>query len=217
MKLLVLFILLLLYGSLLSSVLGKEKILILVDVSIANIPGSAPLMRRALVRAYSERLSRLANQGDLISIYQFSSKTEQVLTWTNIFDTTMVKGAISNLIFDSGCLNWEGALRDMSRSGASKVIFVTDENPTCAGQTRFAIRERARMLHGENIKVFPIGFGSSVSVSWLKNIAGPCNSFFGCKSGIDYIYRKHYHVKKKNAVNMFDTRDDDDDDVVGNV
>ena len=176
-----------------------ERLLVLVDVSVANMPDSGPLMQNALKRAYHERLMRLAGQGDTISIYQFSSRAEQVLTWTNIFDTTLVDGTIEALDFDNGCLNWEAALREIAQSKTlspkpTKIIMVVDENPTCASSSsEFATKETARLLQGRGIKIYPIGLGSAVSNQWLKRVAGPCG-LFGCKAGIHYLHRKHYHV-----------------------
>ena len=176
---------------------------VLIDVAAPNSVRRADRMRRVLTRAYESRLLPHAGNKDTISIYTFTQHADEVLTWTSVWEKDLIHQAIGSIDFDtsaSACSNWEAALKHMHKEPLNprptRIVFIVDKNPTCAGQTHYSTHMMARFLHGRHIKVFPIGLTPHVRDEWLKEIAGPCGRW-GCVPMTDFIHYNSYHAREQ--------------------
>ena len=173
--------------------LVSSKSLIVIDESVRSISA----FKAALHRAYESHMSKT----DFIAIAV--GKTI-VLDWTSSTKSSaLIKSAIDDLplrsVIQKVCkysnTNYDALLSVGLTHKADELFLVVDNMRDTSGTTS-AIT--SRKLQQGGTKVYPIGIGSCVLMSDLKNVAGPCAGFWGCVSPFSFFHARDYKTIKRD-------------------
>ena len=168
--------------------------------AISSHVRSSVKFKKGLYRAYSNHIKDNELSNHMVALVV---DNDVVLTWTDSASEDTIRLTIDSMQLTEisatagPCSSVSyarilEATRSPDLQGKTTTVYLVVDNVDDSSSSVEAITASNKLVHEDNVKVYPMGIGSCIVSKQLKRIAGPCHPVFGCHPPFSYYQSRDY-------------------------